>query len=113
MASTQEVTPMAGANVERLHERVRRAVTMGGAESAILERIDYIENIERVIADARKDIKDAITGLELLGLSRKGIKLALARRRLAEKGELEEVDLTVARISGIAKLGIQGSLFGE
>ena len=79
----------------------------------ITKEFKGIEGIEEEIAERRQDIKEAVGRMVAKGCSKRGVKMALARRKLLVKGGLEQVDETLAVICGIGALGIQGELFQE
>lgn len=78
----------------------------------ITKEFKAIERIEEDIAERRQDIKEAVKRMVDKGCSKRGVKAALARRKLVVKGGLEQMDETLALICGIPALGIQGDLFG-
>jgi len=81
--------------------------------SLVVGEFKRIEKFEEEIAERRQDIKEAVKRMAEKGLHKRAVKLALARRKLLEKGGLEEMDESLAIICGINALGIQGNLFSE
>lgn len=88
-------------------------VTTPELRALVVREFKKIEKIEEEIAERRQDIKEGIKRMVGKGLSRRGVKAALGRRKLVVKGGLEQMDETLSLICGIGSLGIQGDLFRE
>lgn len=92
---------------------VRTLVSTPHLRGLIAKELRRIETIEATIKEARDDITAIIDGLVKRGINKSAIKIALARRKLANAGKLESVDESLSVICGIGTLGIQGDLFAD